>query len=330
MNAYHGDQTLNLDLQMPKLLDGAKATEQPTDGQFDKLFKKLFKAQQNLISTINFHKKQVKMLEDNVQKLIEVRSALEKKDKDTMNQLILDFKAQHAQVSNSIGQSELYHVKIQQQLLKLKQLHLEKNIQVQLCSSNGLDNDPALDSPKEQIESYKKLLTSAKFLTGDTGGNQIEKKSQSDIKSRSNNKLPSISDVIENFTKSKQDEEMKGQEPYDKQTLFHFLNKSNHSPRGNEPHRQKSSEIVLQAGDDLRSPYSRSQHHLDHNQSSSSADWPDKQKGKLQQHQATHHLARSSTLHKRNGVSTFANDQRIQTLSDVTDSLYRGAADYQR
>ena len=53
------------------------------------------------------------LLDENARKLIEVQSTLERNDKDMIGQLILDFKSQHTQISNSVGQSELCHVKIQ-------------------------------------------------------------------------------------------------------------------------------------------------------------------------------------------------------------------------
>ena len=56
---------------------GRLTVDKPIEGQFDKLFNKLSKAQENLIGSITFHKKQIKMLEDNMQTMADVRSALE-------------------------------------------------------------------------------------------------------------------------------------------------------------------------------------------------------------------------------------------------------------
>ena len=97
------------------------------------------------------------------------------------------------------------------------------------------DQTPILvdESPREQprINIKNSNIGGSNFLNGDTGGDQ--KCQLSDLKSKSNYVLPSISDVIENFSKSRHDEVMK-EESYDgleKQTLYNFLSVSNQSHR---------------------------------------------------------------------------------------------------
>jgi hypothetical protein len=93
-----------------------------------------------------------------------------------------------------------------------------------------LRDDSPEDQPRNIVKNSQKV---SRILTGDTGGNQNDKKSQSDLISKGYNKLPSISDVMDNFSKSRQDDVMKedSQDGFEKQTLYNFLSKSNHSHR---------------------------------------------------------------------------------------------------
>lgn len=106
---------------------------------------------------------------------------------------------------------------------------------MQIHESNEINQSQMVDdSPEEQPRIIvRNSQKASRILTGDTGGNQNDKKSQSDIVSKNYNKLPSISDVMENFSKSRHDDVMKedSQEGLEKHTLYNFLSKSNNSHR---------------------------------------------------------------------------------------------------
>ena len=95
------------------------------NSKFKQLFKRLFKAQEQLGASINEHKDQLKIVNNN---LIKVFNYKKNPNSETLQRMAEDFKSQHTLIQNSIGQSELCHLKIQQQLLKLRQHQLESNI----------------------------------------------------------------------------------------------------------------------------------------------------------------------------------------------------------
>ena len=78
----------------------------------DKMINQLLKVQGFLCKSMMAHKSQLKSLKDSLQTIFMTKQALEKKQQDKLNLLVRDYKAQHQQVLNTIGQSELYHIKI--------------------------------------------------------------------------------------------------------------------------------------------------------------------------------------------------------------------------